>query len=133
MKEGRAAAQNIVPTSTGAATAVTTAYESLAGKFDGISLRVPVAAGSIADITFISKRPTTREEINDALRGAEADPRWKGIFKTTDEELVSSDIVGEPYASIADLGMTRVVDGNLVKVLAWYDNEMGYTESSCTT
>jgi glyceraldehyde 3-phosphate dehydrogenase len=129
MKEGRAAAQNIVPTSTGAATAVTTAYESLAGKFDGISLRVPVAAGSIADITFISKRPTTREEINDALRHAETDSRWNGIFKTTDEELVSSDIIGEPYASIADLGMTRVVDGNLVKVLAWYDNEMGYTES----
>jgi glyceraldehyde 3-phosphate dehydrogenase len=129
MKEGRAAAQNIVPTSTGAATAVAQAYESLAGKFDGISLRVPVAAGSIADITFIAKRPTTREEVNDALRRAEADPRWKGIFKTTDEELVSSDIVGEPYASIADLGMTRVVDGNLVKVLAWYDNEMGYAES----
>ncbi|MFA6585013.1 MAG: glyceraldehyde 3-phosphate dehydrogenase NAD-binding domain-containing protein [Candidatus Paceibacterota bacterium] len=129
MKEGRAAAMNIVPTSTGAATAVTQAYESLAGKFDGISLRVPVAAGSIADITFIAKRPTTREEVNDALRRAEADPRWAGIFKTTDDDLVSSDIVGEPYASIADLGMTRVVDGNLVKVLAWYDNEMGYAES----
>ncbi len=128
-KEGRAAAQNIVPTSTGAATAVTMAYEKLAGKFDGISLRVPVAAGSIADITFIAKRPTTVEEINTILRGAAAAPRWSSIFKTTDEELVSSDIVGEPYASIADLGMTRVVDGNLVKVLAWYDNEMGYTES----
>jgi glyceraldehyde 3-phosphate dehydrogenase len=129
MKEGRAAAQNIVPTSTGAATAVTQAYESLAGKFDGISLRVPVVAGSIADITFIAKRPTTKEEINEILRGAAAAPRWAGIFKTTDEPLVSSDIVGEPYASIADLGMTRVVDGNLVKVLAWYDNEMGYVES----
>jgi len=129
MKEGRAAAQNIVPTSTGAATAVTQAYESLAGKFDGISLRVPVVAGSIADVTFIAKRPTTKEEINEILRGAAAAPRWAGIFKTTDEPLVSSDIVGEPYASIADLGMTRVVDGNLVKVLAWYDNEMGYAES----
>ncbi|MCR4333561.1 MAG: type I glyceraldehyde-3-phosphate dehydrogenase [Patescibacteria group bacterium] len=129
MREGRAAAMNIVPTSTGAATAVAQAYEPLVGKFDGISLRVPVVAGSIADITFIAKRPTTREEINDALRRAEADPRWEGVFKTTDEELVSSDIVGEPHASIADLGMTRVVDGNLVKVLAWYDNEMGYTES----
>jgi len=128
-KEGRAAAQNIVPTSTGAATAVTQAYESLAGKFDGISLRVPIVAGSIADITFIAKRPTTREEVNEILRGAAATPRWAGIFKTSDEELVSSDIVGEPYASIADLGMTRVVDGNLVKVLAWYDNEMGYAES----
>jgi len=129
MKEGRAAAQNIVPTTTGAALAVTDAYPHLAGKFDGISLRVPVAAGSIADITFIAKRPTTREEVNEILRGAAAAPRWKGIFTTTDDELVSSDIVGEPYASIADLGMTRVVDGTLVKVLAWYDNEMGYTES----
>jgi len=128
-REGRAAAQNIVPTATGAATAVAQAYEPLAGKFDGISLRVPVATGSLADITFISKRPTTREEVNDILRKASRDQRWEGIFKTTDEELVSSDIVGEPYASIADLGMTRVVDGNLVKVLAWYDNEMGYTES----
>jgi glyceraldehyde 3-phosphate dehydrogenase len=129
MREGRAAAQNIVPTSTGAAIAVTQAYETLKGKFDGISLRVPVPAGSIADITFVAKRATTKEEINDALRAAAASPRWQGIFSATDEELVSSDIVGEPFASIADLTMTRVVDGNLVKVLAWYDNEMGYTES----
>jgi glyceraldehyde 3-phosphate dehydrogenase len=129
MREGRAAAQNIVPTSTGAAIAVTQAYEALAGKFDGISLRVPVPAGSIADVTFIAKRSTTKEEVNEILRSAALLPRWEGIFKTTDEELVSSDIVGEPYASIADLTMTRVVDGNLVKVLAWYDNEMGYTES----
>ncbi len=129
MKEGRAAAQNIVPTSTGAAVAVTKAYTALGGNFDGISLRVPVPAGSIADITFISKRPTTKEEVNELLRAAAKDARWEGIFKTTDEELVSSDIVGEPCASIADLGMTRVVGGNLVKVLAWYDNEMGYTEA----
>jgi glyceraldehyde 3-phosphate dehydrogenase len=129
MKEGRAAAQNIVPTSTGAAIAVTMAYPELTDKFDGISLRVPVPAGSIADITFLAKRSTTAEEVNSILRTAASDPRWEGIFKTTDEELVSSDIIGEPYASIADLGMTRVVDGNLVKVLAWYDNEMGYTES----
>ncbi len=128
-KEGRAAAQNIVPTSTGAAIAVAKAYPALAGKFDGISLRVPVPAGSIADITFIAKRATTVEEVNDALRKAAKDSRWEGIFTTTDEELVSSDIIGEPHASLADLGMTRVVDGNLVKVLAWYDNEMGYTES----
>jgi glyceraldehyde 3-phosphate dehydrogenase len=129
MKEGRAAAQNIVPTSTGAATAVAQVYESLIGKFDGISLRVPVSAGSISDITFIAKRPTTVDEVNAALRTAAAQPRWEGLFSITDEELVSSDIVGEQCASIADLGMTRVVDGNLVKVLAWYDNEMGYTES----
>ncbi len=129
MREGRAAAQNIVPTSTGAAIAVTEAYPPLAGKFDGISLRVPVPAGSVADITFIAKRPTTKEEVNEALRTAALDSRWEGIFTTTDEEIVSSDIVGEPHASIVDLGMTRVVGGTLVKVLAWYDNEMGYTES----
>lgn len=128
MKEGRAAAQNIVPTSTGAAIAVTKAYP-LPGGFDGISLRVPVPAGSIADITFIAKRATTVAEVNAALKAASADPRWEGVFTVTEEELVSSDIVGEPHASIADLGMTRVVGDNLVKVLAWYDNEMGYTEA----
>jgi glyceraldehyde 3-phosphate dehydrogenase len=129
MKEGRAAAQNIVPTSTGAAIAVTKAYPALEGKFDGISLRVPVPAGSIADVTFIAKRATTAEEVNDILRKAALEERWKGVFTATDEELVSSDIQGEKYASIADLGMTRVVDGNLVKVLAWYDNEAGYTHT----
>lgn len=129
IREGRAAAQNIVPTSTGAAIAVTMAYPSLEGKFDGISLRVPVPAGSIADITFIAKRPTTAEEVNDLLRKAAKEKRWQGIFATTDEELVSSDIVGERFASIADLAMTRVVGGNLVKVLAWYDNEAGYTHT----
>lgn len=128
-KEGRAAAQNIVPTSTGAAIAVTKAYPTLEGKFDGIALRVPVPAGSIADITFVAKRDTTAEEVNTILRGAAAAPRWEGLFATSDEQLVSSDIIGEPYASIAHLGMTRVVGGNLVKVLAWYDNEMGYTEA----
>jgi glyceraldehyde 3-phosphate dehydrogenase len=129
MKEGRAAAQNIVPTSTGAAIAVTKAYTQLAGKFDGISLRVPVPAGSIADITFIAKRATSAQEVNQILRNAAQDARWKGIFSATDEELVSSDIIGERCASIADLGMTRVVDGTLVKVLAWYDNEAGYTHT----
>jgi len=129
MREGRAAAQNIVPTSTGAAVAVTQAYEPLRGKFDGISLRVPVPSGSIVDITFIAKRNTTAEEVNTILREASASSRWSGIFSATDEELVSSDIIGERFASIADLGMTRVVDGTLVKVLAWYDNEAGYTHT----
>lgn len=128
-RRGRDAAQNIVPSSTGAAIAVTQAYPKLAGKFDGISLRVPVAAGSIADITFVAKRATSVEEVNDILRKAAAEPRWQGIFKVTDEQLVSSDIIGEEYASIADLLMTRVVDGTLVKVLAWYDNEMGYAST----
>jgi len=129
LKEGRAAAVNIVPTSTGAAIAVTKALPQLEGKFDGISLRVPVPAGSIVDVTFIAKRDTTAEEVNALLKKAAADPRWKDVFTVTEEELVSSDIVGSPYGSIADLGMTRVVGGNLVKVLAWYDNEAGYTHT----
>lgn len=128
-REGRAGAQNIVPSSTGAAIAVTKALPQLIGKFDGVSLRVPVVAGSIADITFISKRPTTVEEVNKILEDAAEDPRWEGIFTATNEQIVSSDIIGAKYASIADLLMTRVVDGNLVKVLAWYDNEMGYTHT----
>jgi glyceraldehyde 3-phosphate dehydrogenase len=128
-REGRAAAQNIVPTSTGAAIAVTKAFTKLDGLFDGISIRVPVPAGSIVDITFIAKKETTKEEINKALSDAATSDRWKNIFATTEEELVSSDILGLPFASIADLTMTRVVGGNLVKVLAWYDNEMGYTHT----
>lgn len=126
VREGRAAAQNIIPSSTGAAKSVAEVYAPLRGKFDGISLRVPVPAGSIADITFIAKRPTTAEEVNDILRKAAKDPRWEGIFDATDEQLVSSDIIGSAFGAIADLSMTRVVDGNLVKVLSWYDNEMGY-------
>jgi glyceraldehyde 3-phosphate dehydrogenase len=129
LREGRAAAMNIVPSSTGAAKAVAKAYAPMTGKFDGISLRVPVVAGSIADVTFIAKRATTAEEVNDILRKAAKDPRWDGLFDASDEPLVSSDIIGKRHASIADLEMTRVVDGTLVKVLAWYDNEMGYTAS----
>ena len=118
-----------MPTATGAAIAVTQAYESLKGKFDGISLRVPVPAGSIADVTFIAKRNTTREEVNKLLTDAAQNPEWQGVFAVTNEPLVSSDIIGSTFGSVADLGMTRVVDGNLVKVLAWYDNEMGYTHT----
>lgn len=129
MREGRAAALNMSPASTGAAKAVTQAYTKLSGKFDGISVRVPTPAGSLADITFIASRDTSAEEVNAALKKAASDPRWQGIFTVTEEPLVSHDIIGEPYGSIADLGMTRVVGGNLVKVLAWYDNEMGYTHT----
>lgn len=128
-REGRAGAENIVPSSTGAAIAVTKALPQLSGKFDGISIRVPVPCGSIVDVTFISKKSTTAEEVNEILRGAAKAPRWSGIFSVTDEELVSSDILGSPFASIADLSLTRVVDGTLVKVMAWYDNEMGYTHT----
>lgn len=126
-REGRAAAMNIVPSSTGAAVAVTKVATQLKGKFDGISIRVPVVTGSIVDVTFISKRETNAEEVNSILTKAAAESRWNGIFTVTEEDLVSSDIIGNRYASIADLAFTRVVGGNLVKVLAWYDNEMGYT------
>ncbi len=128
-REGRAAAQNIVPSSTGAAIAVTKAFPELTGLFDGISMRVPVPAGSIVDITFISKKNTTAEEVNAILKKASMDSKWSKIFSVTEEELVSSDILGESHASIADLKMTRVVGGNLVKVMGWYDNEMGYTHT----
>lgn len=127
MREGRAAALNMIPSSTGAAIAVTQAYPALTNKFDGISIRVPTPAGSIADITFIAKKNTTIDEINNALRAAAKSDRWTGVFTVSEDELVSHDIVGQHYGSIAQLDMTRVVDGNLVKVLAWYDNEMGYT------
>jgi glyceraldehyde 3-phosphate dehydrogenase len=127
MRRGRAAAQNIVPSSTGAAIAVTKAYENLKDRFDGISLRVPVPAGSIADVTFIAKRDTTAEEINEILKKAAGEARWQGIFRASEDPLCSSDIIGDRHASIAELSMTRVVGGRLVKVLAWYDNEMGYT------
>ncbi|MCF7834179.1 MAG: type I glyceraldehyde-3-phosphate dehydrogenase [Candidatus Pacebacteria bacterium] len=126
-REGRAGAQNIVPSSTGAAIAVIKAFPELTGLFDGISIRVPVPAGSIVDITFISKKETSKEEVNEILRKASQDPKWNKIFGVTEEDLVSSDILGESRASLADLKMTRVVGGNLVKVLGWYDNEMGYT------
>lgn len=128
-REGRAGAQNIVPSTTGAAIAVTKVLPQLSGKFDGISIRVPVVAGSIVDITFIAKRDTTKEEVNDLLKKAAASKRWQGIFTVTEEELVSTDILGNPHASIADLKFTRVVGGNLVKVLGWYDNEWGYTNT----
>lgn len=125
-RRGRAAAQNIVPSTTGAAIAVTRAAPEFAGKFDGIALRIPVATGSVADITFVSKRKTSVEEINDIFRNAAKEPRWQGILKVSEDQLVSSDIVGEPYGAIVDLNFTKVIDGDLVKVLSWYDNEAGY-------
>jgi len=128
-REGRAAAQNIIPTSTGAAIAVTKAFTRLKGLFDGVAMRVPVPAGSLVDITFISKTDTSQEEVNEILKKAAGDKRWHGIFAVTEEELVSSDILGSTYGSIADLKFTRVVGGNLVKVMGWYDNEMGYTHT----
>lgn len=126
LRRARAAAQNIVPTSTGAAVAATQAIPELQGLFDGISLRVPVITGSITDFTFVTRRSTSIEEVNQIFMDAANDPRYRGILAVTDEPLVSSDIIGRSESSIVDLEMTRVVDGTLVKVLAWYDNEWGY-------
>jgi len=128
-RKGRAAAQNIIPTSTGAAVATTMAHTELEGKFDGISVRVPVPVGSLVDVTFIANQDTTVEAVNQALRTAAGAAPWNKLFAVTDEPLVSSDIIGARFAAIADLSMTRVVDGNLVKVLAWYDNETSYTHT----
>lgn len=129
MRRGRAAAVNIVPSSTGAAGATAKALPHLRDRFDGIALRVPVLCGSLVDITFIAKRKTNAEEVNSILERAAGEARWRGIFTTTREPLVSSDIIGNTHASIADLGLTRVVGGTLVKVCAWYDNEMGYAST----
>jgi|TARA_B100001964_G_scaffold9487_1_gene10116 glyceraldehyde 3-phosphate dehydrogenase len=128
VRRGRAAAQNIIPSSTGAATSVTKAVKGIPF-FDGIAVRVPVITGSYADLTFVTKKSTTAEEVNDILRKAAKEDRWKGVFTVTEEPLVSTDIIGNPHASIADLTFTRVADGNLVKVLSWYDNEAGYANS----
>lgn len=126
LRRSRAAAANIVPTSTGAAIAATQALPALKGLFDGISLRVPVITGSITDFTFITQRATSVEEINQIFIDASRLPQYRGILAVTDEPLVSSDIIGRPESAIVDLGMTRVVDGTMVKVLSWYDNEWGY-------
>ena len=124
-RRGRAAGQNIVPSTTGAAVTVTRAIKELEGKFDGIAFRVPTVTGSVADITFLAKRKTTVEEVNSILTKASKEPKWKGILAVTAEPIVSSDIIGAPYGAIADLSFTKVVDGDLVKVLSWYDNEWG--------
>lgn len=126
MRRGRAAAVNIVPSTTGAAEATTRVIKELEGKFDGIALRVPVVSGSIIDLTFVSERPTTVEEVNEAFRKAANSPEWAGIIKVADAQTVSTDILGEPYGSVVDLELTKVIDGDLVKVFSWYDNEWGY-------
>lgn len=128
-RRGRAAAQNIAPSFTGAAISVARAVKELEGKFDGLSYRVPIVAGSAADFTFVAKRKTTAEEINDIFRKAAQEPRWKNIMRVTEDQLVSSDIIGESYGAIVDLAYTKVIDGDLVKVLSWYDNEWGYVST----
>jgi len=128
-RKGRAAAQNTVPETTGAAISVARAIPELKGKFDGVSFRVPNITGSISDITFLAKRKTTVEEINQILTDAATLPRWQGILKVTTDQLVSSDIIDEPYGAIVPLDLTKVIDGDFVKVLSWYDNEAGYVST----
>ena len=123
----RSAATNIIPTSTGASIAATEVIPSLKGKFGGSSLRVPTPVVSIADMTVLLARPTTKEEINDAFRKAAKEPYFQGILDATDEKLVSSDFIGNPHSSTVDLDSTSVVDGDLINVVSWYDNEWGYS------
>lgn len=127
LRMGRAAAMNLVPATTGAAIATTKALPQFQGKFDGVAVRTPVVVGSISDITFISERPTTVEEINNILKEEAATDRYKEVVSVSDLPLVSSDIIQSPFASTVDTEMTRVVDGDLCKVMTWYDNEWGFT------
>ena len=127
LREARAAAENIVPTSTGASIAAAKALPSLAGKFGGLSVRVPTPVVSMSDFAVLLKRDTTIEEINDVFRTAAGQPFYQGILAVTEEELVSSDFKGNSHSAIVDLPLTNVVGGNLVKVVAWYDNEWGYS------
>jgi glyceraldehyde 3-phosphate dehydrogenase len=124
---GRAAAVNLVPSSTGAAIATTKALPQLEGKFDGVSIRTPVPVGSISDITLVAGRSTTPEEVNKILLEESKTSRYKSVLRVSDEPLVSSDIVKSAFATIVDSKLTRVVDGDLVKIMAWYDNEWGFT------
>lgn len=126
LRAGRAAAQNLVPHTTGAAKTITRVYTDLEGKFDGIAVRVPVITGSFDDITLVAKRATSVEEVKKIFTDAANSPRWKGIIGIAEPHAVSSDIIGTPYAVVVDLEHTKVVDRDLVKVLAWYDNEWGY-------
>lgn len=128
LRRARAAMVNMVPTSTGAAKATTKVIPDLANKFDGIAVRVPTLDVSLTDFTFVTKKKTTEAEIRKIFKAAAKTARWKGVLNITDEPLVSSDFIKSPYASTVDLEMIKVVDGDLVKVLAWYDNEWGYSE-----
>jgi glyceraldehyde 3-phosphate dehydrogenase len=128
-RKGRAAAMNTVPETTGAAISVARAIPELKGKFDGLSFRVPNITGSISDITFIAKRATSVEEIAQILTDAAASPRWQGILQVTRDQLVSSDIIGQPFGATVPLDLIKVIDGDMVKVLSWYDNEAGYVST----
>lgn len=127
LRRARAAAANIIPTSTGAATATTRAIKELEGNFDGLAIRVPVLTGSLMDLTVVARDNTTTEELNAALIEASETPRYKGIIATTSDPIVSSDVIGRSESALIDLSLTKVIGGNLLKVFAWYDNEWGFT------
>ncbi len=126
LRRARAAAENIIPTSTGAAVSTTETIPELKGLFDGRALRVPVATGSVTDFAILLKKNVTVDEVNQAFKEASQNPLYKGILATTEEPVVSSDIIGRSESAIVDLSLTQVIAGNLVKVFAWYDNEWGY-------
>ncbi len=126
-RRARAAAENIVPTSTGATTAAAKALPELEGIFTGLAIRVPVPVGSLSDFTFVLKKNVSIEEVNDAFKEAASSSLYKGILQVTEDPIVSSDIIGNSHSAIVDLSLTQVVGGNMVKVIAWYDNEYGYT------
>lgn len=127
LREGRNAAENIVPTTTGAAIAVAKALPQLVGKFDGLSVRVPTPVVSLSDVTILFKRNVTKEEINETLKKAAADPFYQGILDYSEEPLVSGDYIGNSHSGTIDSLLTNVVGGNLAKVVVWYDNEWGYS------
>lgn len=126
LRRARAAAMNIVPTSTGAAISTTETIPELKGLFDGLAIRVPTPVVSLSDFTILTEKKTSIEEVNDLFRGAVSEPRFRGIVAVAEEPLVSSDFIKSPYSAIVDLPLTKVVDGDLLKVIAWYDNEWGY-------
>ena len=127
MRRARAAAMNIVPTTTGAAISATEVIPELKGLFDGMAIRVPTSVGSLSDFTMLLSRDVTVEEINQAFTEASEHPLYKGVLVVTNEPIVSSDIIGNPASAIVDLSLTKVTSGNFVKVIAWYDNEFGYS------
>ncbi|NCS97298.1 MAG: type I glyceraldehyde-3-phosphate dehydrogenase [Candidatus Pacebacteria bacterium] len=126
MRRARSAAENIIPTSTGAAIATTEIIPEIKGIFDGLAIRVPTPVGSLSDLVFVTKRDVTIEEVNKMLEEESNKPEWAGILAVTHDPVVSSDIVGRSESSIVDLALTNVVGGNLLKVISWYDNEWGY-------
>ncbi len=125
-RRGRAASMNIIPAASGVTVSVTRVLKNLEGKFDGMAIRVPSIVVSLGDFTFVSARPTSVEEVNDIFRKAAGEQRWKDVLTVVEDPIVSSDVIGMPYGAIIDLSFTKVVDGDLVKVFSWYDNEWGY-------